>query len=310
MHLSPRLLSIPALRIILALNVAIAVFASTASGSTLLARLVIGLDDAPVLDDPCDIAWGDNGTCYVLNCGSNDVAVFDDHWKLQKHFGRQGAGPGELDNPLGLCVDTHEVRIYEMSHFDIYSLAGIFQESVHDLPAGSSPFSIGGKIALISRYDSRTTVHWNHGREDAATYQLPEGINRFWQLVAPPPGRDDLSAVAFDLNDGLAYEITGSHDVGRPIDLGLGRGQVWSGGGKNVLSGICQDDDCGYWILHYPRRGHPGQLLLFSHTFENVGKWELGDMWVGQVGISPKDELCLLDSSGSVLYICEKPAVR
>jgi hypothetical protein len=281
-----------------------------ASDKTLAARLVIGLGEVPVLDDPCDIAWGDDGQCYVLNCGSNDVAVFDEHWKLQNHFGRQGAGPGEMDQPLGFCVDAHEIRIYEMSHFDIYSLAGTFQESVHDLPAGSSPFSIGGKIALISRYESRTTVHWNHGRDDAATFQLPSGMNRDWQLVAPPPGRDDLSAVAFDLNDGFAYEITRSHDVGRPIDLGLGRGQVWSGGGKNVLSGVCQDDDCGYWILHYPRRGHPGQLHLYSHAFESVGKWELGDMWVGQVGISPKNELCLLDSSGSVLYICERPAMR
>jgi 6-bladed beta-propeller len=289
---------------------ALVAFAGASSGATLTAKLVIGLDDEPVLDDPCDIAWGADGTCYVLNCGSNDVSVFDDHWTLQRHFGRQGAGPGEFDNPMGFCVDAHEIRIYEMSHFDIYSLAGVFQESVHDLPVGSSPFSIGETIALITGYESRATVHWNHGREGAATFQLPTGMNRHWQLVAPPPGRGDLSAVAVDLHDGMAYEISRSYEVGRLVDLGLGRGQEWSGGGKDVLSDICQDDKSGYWILHYPRRGHPGQLHLYSHEFESIGKWELGDMRVGLVRISPKGELCLVGPSESVMYICEKPTVR
>ncbi len=310
MHHSPRIYFINALRIFMAIIVAMGVIASTASGSTLLARLVIGLDEMPVLDDPCDFAWGDDGKCYVLNCGTNDVAVFDDHWKLQKYFGRQGAGPGELDTPLGLSVDAREVRIYEMSHFDIYSLSGTFQESVHDLPVGSSPFRIGDKVVLISRYESRTTVHWNHGRDEAATFQLPSGMDRHWEMVAPPPQRSDLLAVAVDLHDGLAYEITLSYEVSRPIDIGLGRGQEWSGGGKDVLSDICQDDKSGYWILHYPRRGHPGQLHLYSHEFESIGKWELGDMGVGLVGISPRDELCLVGPSESVMYICEKPTVR
>ena len=110
-----------------------------------------------------------------------------------------------------------------------------------------------------------------------------------------------------DTHDGIAWPVTTDGTTGDAVDLGLGRGQEWSGGGKSVVSDICFDPDRGYWIIHYPEIGKPGDLYELTHDFEHVQRWSLEDMFVGQVYVTPSSKLLLINGHGSVMYVLNKP---
>jgi len=57
---------------------------------------------------PYSVAPGPDGTILVLNRGNYRVVVFSNDGRVLRSFGRQGKGPGEMQNPVSIWVDPNQ----------------------------------------------------------------------------------------------------------------------------------------------------------------------------------------------------------
>jgi hypothetical protein len=63
---------------------------------------------------PYSVAAGPDGTILVLNRGNYRVVVFSGNGRVQRSFGRQGKGPGEMQNPVSIWVDAKQrIRVLD-----------------------------------------------------------------------------------------------------------------------------------------------------------------------------------------------------
>lgn len=53
-----------------------------------------------------DIKVDPDGNIFILDSGNNCIKKFSRHYKFLGETGKQGQGPGEMMNPLGLAIDT------------------------------------------------------------------------------------------------------------------------------------------------------------------------------------------------------------
>ena len=71
------------------------------------------------LRNPYGVALGPNGRVYVSDKGHHRVVCFDASGEVAFSFGAHGAGPGELNDPRGLCVACGRVWVADMCNHRI-----------------------------------------------------------------------------------------------------------------------------------------------------------------------------------------------
>lgn len=121
----------------------------------LLAERVATLEPDPYgLSMPRAIALhGD--TVAVLDAGNDRVVLFDGDLEPLQTFGRSGAGPGELEGPIGLRWDGDAYVVFDpanqrISRFD--ASGGLDGETAVEAPAGVQDFGLDSRGAAFLPY--------------------------------------------------------------------------------------------------------------------------------------------------------------
>ena len=86
-------------------------------------------ESAPVFFRPRDVDVGKDGHIYVLDGETCEVVVFDANGTYLTRFAREGEGPGELRDPIGLKIDhLGNIVIYETGNrrFSWFDAGGHF----------------------------------------------------------------------------------------------------------------------------------------------------------------------------------------
>src|SRR5690606_29715399 len=60
-----------------------------------------------------DVAFGPDGSVYVLDSGNAVIRVYDSSGRHLRAFGRQGEGPGEFRFPIRMLVADSGVRVFD-----------------------------------------------------------------------------------------------------------------------------------------------------------------------------------------------------
>ncbi len=68
--------------------------------------------DRTGLYGPRGIALGANGDVYVTDTGNARVVVYGPDGAFRREFGTKGAGPSQLDEPVGIAVSADGTRVY------------------------------------------------------------------------------------------------------------------------------------------------------------------------------------------------------
>lgn len=68
--------------------------------------------DRTGLYGPRGIAVGPNGDLYVTDTGNGRVVVYGPDGAFRREFGSKGAGPSQLDEPVGIAVAADGARVY------------------------------------------------------------------------------------------------------------------------------------------------------------------------------------------------------
>lgn len=100
------------------------------------------------------LALDDNNNIYVLDSREDNINVFDDQGKFLRFFGRNGAGPGELDVPGYLNIFKRiEIAVKDAGNRRItfYNLGGEYKRSLSTARFASGDMQIDskGNIFLI-----------------------------------------------------------------------------------------------------------------------------------------------------------------
>ena len=286
----------------------------------------IGLDDDGVLlDRPRSIAWGEDGTTYVLTTGDCGVTVLASDWTVQGRFGRRGEGPGELMNPHDLLVVGGEIWVVQQTRIERFSPTGVFRGTLvmeigfhHPLAAENMILACADVSdmpgALCVCFDTDGKVLDRFG---PSCNQMDAGIRyascAFWQIL-PAEG---LRCVLLNHLDAEVIGITWAGEVLEPVDLGFHKGSTTrrnhSVNARGVIGPACWDGVGGYFLVVIPEKSRgpdaPGELWHFDTNFKarsriglpaGIGGWDLS--------VSPSGELCIVDSWNCAIHICEMPA--
>lgn len=68
--------------------------------------------DRTGLYGPRGIAIGPDGELYVTDTGNGRVVIYGPNGEFRREFGKKGAAPGQLDEPVGIAVSADGSRVY------------------------------------------------------------------------------------------------------------------------------------------------------------------------------------------------------
>jgi len=164
-----------------------------------------------------------DGTVYVVDSKDHKVKVFDAAGKFVRAFGRQGQGPGEMNQPQGILISPdNEVLVEDMLNrrLAVFALDGMFRRHISTatamgitgiqmdgrgtIVARSMGLGEGGKVALeVKTYDAEFNP-----KVSLASFEMQVGggakINPFSAMnLLYELGRDGL----LYLGSAKAYEI-------------------------------------------------------------------------------------------------------
>ena len=89
---------------------------------------------------PSDVAVGRNGHVYVVDSGNHRIAVFERSGKRLSTFAKQGSGPGQLRDPVGIGIDpSGQVYVADKGNhrLQIFTADGTYVRSL--------PLKVAGK---------------------------------------------------------------------------------------------------------------------------------------------------------------------
>ncbi len=93
-----------------------------------------------LFDQIADLVVDDHGRIHVLDRGAKEIRVFDAEGEHVRTYGRSGAGPGELGNPIGMISGGAEIRVVDPGNarYAVFDTSGAFVETVPRRVGGSS----------------------------------------------------------------------------------------------------------------------------------------------------------------------------
>ena len=160
----------------------------------------------------------DAGSIYVLDQQASHVKVFDKAGKYLRTIGRQGQGPGELENPMTLSFNrtSGELAVHQSSRrMSYFKTDGTFLRHL----------SLKEMWALRGRVDSRGNIYITEGFVDEkdSRYEIkklgPDAsvVAVLAKSPAPTPGKlDPFMAVSYfqvDRADNLVYGYPGTYEI-------------------------------------------------------------------------------------------------
>jgi hypothetical protein len=96
-----------------------------------------------------------DGTAYVIDMKDCRVKVFDAAGKFLRVFGRQGQGPGELNQPTGILITPDQEVLVEDTlnrRLAVFALDGTFRRSISTAKAlGLSGIQMDGRGLIVAR---------------------------------------------------------------------------------------------------------------------------------------------------------------
>ena len=172
----------------------------------------VGGWDATHFNQPTDIAIRRDGTFYVSDGYVNSrIAVFDDHGKWLREWGKKGTGSGEFSNPHGLTFMPGNTDVLvadrENSRLQLFDEHGMFKRQW----VGAKDAATTGRVFAIAA-DAGGNYYLGIRRADYDTQHTGVvKLDRNWNIVAAVgfghPGDPVFNAV-HDLalgNDGSIY---------------------------------------------------------------------------------------------------------
>lgn len=276
----------------------------------------IGLssDDPIYFIRPYDIDWDSEGNAYVLSGADCRVVCFDSDWSYSHSFSRQGSAPGELNMVMQLLVIEGRVWVKVPRGAEEFDLAGEYVGLVRMPLDVSSIVYFEGSMFGVARSTKGIGVELTLGGDVATHFGPPASPvsdlmsivrSQGWQPVPMGGGQCGL----LDRFDGYVWRPKSDGQSLEQIDLGIGRGQNLRGQGfRNAVVDVSRDPVGGYFLLRFDHENRKRYLIHYGQNWQKDGEWVIPkEVVVGTVRVSPRDEVCLLSESESVLYVYERP---
>lgn len=137
------------------------------------------------------LATDATGNLYVLDCGFNNVQVFDKDGNFLRMWGTAGTSPGQINGPYDIAVNSTGfvyLANYGNQRVDIFDANGVFQYSLSNKGfTGSSWYPI--QIAFANGYVLVTDT-WNNVRmfdnagNYVASFSLKTAGDKVWQAYS------------------------------------------------------------------------------------------------------------------------------
>jgi hypothetical protein len=282
-------------------------------------RTLGGDDDEILLHRPDALAWGPDGSAYVLNAGEGNVLRFDPRWRLLGTFGALGEGPGEFANPTGLLVLRDQVLVYEMSRITVYDLDGQYLETRRTQNQLYEPVLVDGHI--LARMGAGETVAAEIDPQGEVIERLGfdcprnDFIAHFQHCgnvqILPHP---EYRCLALNSFSGRATLVGGPGQDDRTVDLAPASGRVTDETREedslSVTLTLCMgraglDDRGRYWVAYFPPEEEALQLRVYDSALRFLGAVPLpDDVAPFRIYQAPTGELILLDGQSSALHVC------
>ena len=273
---------------------------STALAGELEVVTSVGFDTGAPVDGPTSLTFDEFGNLFVLSQKANAVSVFDADLRFVRSIGRQGGGPGELQNTA--CIALHQERLYvaTMGRTHVFSVEGEYEASISSLYF-SKLSSIGGELVAISSKEGPTFARLDGDLRVLETFGPPSDWRKEWKILPGP----DSGFVAFERHDGHAVVIDESRTNHEVVDLGLGRGW-WKGArGKHALADVAFDRvNQRYLVLYYPQLGEAPYLVECGPDLSERTRWRVPEeLGADEVAVDPAGRIFVSSYGGSMVHV-------
>ncbi|MEZ4388535.1 MAG: hypothetical protein R3D98_13380 [Candidatus Krumholzibacteriia bacterium] len=284
--------------------------------------------DLAMLYRPEAIAFGPDGTSYVLNAGDGQVIQFDADWQQVRTFGHEGEGPGEFLNPTGMIIRDGRLWVFEMLRATVFSLAGEYERTLTGRLEMHEPIStdrgilvrLGSSDRLAALLDDQLELLTKLGPECPtgdfmASYQACGFVH-----VLPHP---DFLALLLNPFDGHLWALDRDGAVARDLDLVGASGQSRvskpdDGGNVSmrftlVIATGGVDRAGRFWTLPMVTGEDdpdaPQVIVVRDRRLAPIAEFTLpDDVHAFRIDQAPDGHLILLDGGASLLHVCAYPA--
>jgi hypothetical protein len=149
--------------------------------------------EGQLLAHPADLAVDESGNVYVSDGQAGRVVVIAPATGTSRFIGREGRGPGELQQPWGLGIAGDTLRVVNTGNLrvEVFTTAGAFVRSDPlSLMARAAPtdFAADGRMAAAS-----------YGIQDSALVRVyardGTSLTGVGELLVPPAGGFDVTAI-------------------------------------------------------------------------------------------------------------------
>ena len=282
-----------------------------------------GMESAALGDDlllhrPMAVDWSPSGTAFVLCKGNGTVVAFDDQWRPLRRFGRQGEGPGEISNPRGILAFAEEVWVVEARRIERFGLQGSYLGTLVLQEGYENPIRCGQVILAIGESSPRLVVTIGSDGEVLESFG-PEcersnpntsylKCGSFWKVL--PAG--EQRCLLIDTLFGEAVFVSAEGMIDRRISLDLGKPDIEERGyavyvNRTTIASACALDS-GCLILPIPKaEGDPIYVRRYAQDLASYVSIRVPDEIAGELKLSPRGELCIIDEWNSQLHVCDLP---
>lgn len=282
--------------------------------------------DEAMLYRPSAVAFGDDGSVYVLNAGDSRVLHFAADWSLLGEFGAEGEGPGEFTNPVGMLRRGQEIWVFEMMRATVFSLAGEYRRTVTSQNEMHDPIEtergllvgLGSSDRLVALMDDELGLITKLGPECPRDTDFMTQFKACGFVHALP--HPDHLALLLNPIDGHLWALDQAGDVVREMELadGPGASHANDDGEGNVqmsfslVMGRGGVDRYGrMWTmpLSYDEaedeaKDEPQLLIVRDRDLAPVAEYILPDgITAFEVYHAPDGRLLLLDGNSSLIHV-------
>ncbi|MBD3220639.1 hypothetical protein GF314_05310 [bacterium] len=284
--------------------------------------------DEAMLYRPDAVAFGPDGSIYVLNAGDCRVLRYDPDWQLVRAFGREGEGPAEFNNPTGMLIRDDELWVFEQLRATIFGLDGAYVRTLASRPEMHEPIEtdrgllvrLGSSDRLAALLDQDLAITEKVGPECPADADF---MTRFktcgFVHVLPHP---DHLALLLNPFDGHLWVLGEDGSVVRELDLvddpGRSSSQTDDDGNISmrftmVMATGGVDRHGNLWTLPVDPavaddEDAPQLVVVRDRAFEVIAEYVLPpETNASRVVHAPDGTLLLLDGNASLIHVAAYP---